>query len=353
MIRRLLFQVHMWTGLALGALLVVLGLSGSLLVYNEEIARWSTPPATAVGTPAPLDALVAAARGNGGAQGPVILTLPKATGDPALVRLLPEPRTFFVDPVSAQVLGSRATALSPLVQAADELHGNLFLGPTGRQAVGWLGVAMALLGLTGLVLWWPSARLWTSAFIVHRRARGLRLLRELHGAAGIWGFCVFIIVSLTGAGMVFSDDMRALMGNGHAANPLLGPNVLPASTAPIGIQTCVDLARQALPAERVRFLVARPEAAITVAMSEEDAPMLTLVYVDPYRARVVAIRDPRRLGGLDGYLVWQKPLHVGEGLGPIWRLLVFLSGLLPLIFVITGFTMWWRKRRNRGARARK
>ena len=39
MIRRVLFQVHMWTGLTLGILFVLLGLSGSVLVFNEEIAR--------------------------------------------------------------------------------------------------------------------------------------------------------------------------------------------------------------------------------------------------------------------------------------------------------------------------
>ncbi len=37
-IRHTLFTVHMWVGLILGVLLAALGLSGSLLVYDEAVA---------------------------------------------------------------------------------------------------------------------------------------------------------------------------------------------------------------------------------------------------------------------------------------------------------------------------
>ena len=348
MFRRLLFQIHMWTGLTLGIPLVVLGLSGSVLVFSDEITRLSAPRATVQGVMASLDTVVAAVRERAG-EGPVFLILPKKAGDPVLVRPLPPQRTFFVDPVSAQVLGSRATALAPIVQAADELHGNLFLGATGRKAVGWLGIAMTLLGATGLVLWWPPMRRWMSGFVVNRGARGLRLHRELHGAAGIWGFAIFIVVSVTGVSMVFADEIRAVAGDARAPSPMLGPALVPTTVAPIGIQASADLAQRALPSERIRSIVVRPATTTTIAMSRDDAPMLTLVYVDPYRRTVVAIRDPYQLHGAEAYIIWQKPLHIAEGLGPVWRVLVFLSGFLPLLFVVTGVNMWAKKRRNRMA----
>jgi len=37
-VRHTLFTVHMWVGLILGLLLAILGLSGSLLVYDETIS---------------------------------------------------------------------------------------------------------------------------------------------------------------------------------------------------------------------------------------------------------------------------------------------------------------------------
>ncbi|MGZ5922245.1 MAG: PepSY domain-containing protein, partial [Rhizomicrobium sp.] len=57
--------------------------------------------------------------------------------------------------------------------------------------------------------------------------------------------------------------------------------------------------------------------------------------------RIVAVRDPS-----GSFLAWQRPLHQGVGLGPVWRALVFLTGLVPTLFVVTGMMMWLKKRRR-------
>jgi uncharacterized iron-regulated membrane protein len=43
-------------------------------------------------------------------------------------------------------------------------------------------------------------------------------------------------------------------------------------------------------------------------------------------------------------LNWLHPLHNGEAFGLTGRILVFLSGLLPLVLFITGFLRWRHKR---------
>ena len=53
-LRRTLFTVHMWIGLILGLLLAALGLSGSLLVYDDQIANLINPPPRAATTGQPL-----------------------------------------------------------------------------------------------------------------------------------------------------------------------------------------------------------------------------------------------------------------------------------------------------------
>jgi uncharacterized iron-regulated membrane protein len=63
--------------------------------------------------------------------------------------------------------------------------------------------------------------------------------------------------------------------------------------------------------------------------------------------RVLSLRDPREQGLADRVHGWQRPLHEGGGLGPVWRFLVFLSGLSPLLFSVTGTTMWVLRRRKR------
>jgi len=85
----------------------------------------------------------------------------------------------------------------------------------------------------------------------------------------------------------------------------------------------------------------RPDRTIMVNMLAHGAVGAT-VYIDPWRAQMVAKRDPS-----ENFLAWQRPLHQGSGLGAIWKALVFLSGLVPALFVITGVIMWVKKRQRR------
>jgi len=63
-LRRTLFTVHMWVGLILGILLAALGLSGSLLVYEDAASDFLSPPphATTAGMPLPLTMIANMAR---------------------------------------------------------------------------------------------------------------------------------------------------------------------------------------------------------------------------------------------------------------------------------------------------
>jgi len=70
-------------------------------------------------------------------------------------------------------------------------------------------------------------------------------------------------------------------------------------------------------------------------------------FIDPWKHRILELRDPRQFSTGESFLAWQRALHVGSGLGWGWRILVFLSGFLPLLFAITGFAMWLTKRRLR------
>ena len=48
-------------------------------------------------------------------------------------------------------------------------------------------------------------------------------------------------------------------------------------------------------------------------------------------------------------IAWQRALHYGIGLGGSYKFLVFVSGVIIPVFAVTGFLMWWLKRRNRRA----
>jgi uncharacterized iron-regulated membrane protein len=46
---------------------------------------------------------------------------------------------------------------------------------------------------------------------------------------------------------------------------------------------------------------------------------------------------------------WIRWIHEGSHSGPIWSVIVFLTGVFPTIFAVTGVIMWLRKRAARKA----
>jgi uncharacterized iron-regulated membrane protein len=370
----------MWVGLVLGVLCAVLGLSGSLLVYDDVLVKLIDPPpfANTQGSILPLGVIVSTARDaaqeKGVNAGQIQITFPKKPAEAVAVRVgqispmgnmgMQPGRDgaargeqhrrgergrgaqgggqgglqMFIDPVSGQVLETR-TAIGPgIVRFAHQLHGNFLMGRDGRaMIVGWLGVAMLLLGASGLVLWWPRRGQWKYAFVVRATAQGLRFHRELHAAVGIWIFLIFMVVSYSG--LVLSWPQ--LLGPG-GPSPRDMPKVVPGNTAPIGPDRALALAKAAMPGVEPDgiTLPARYDQPISVAFLVHDAVRAS-VLVDPWTDKVIAVRD-----NSSSFLAWMRPVHQGIGLGVVWRFLVFLSGLVPTLFVVTGIIMWLKKRRR-------
>lgn len=364
--RAVLFQVHLWTGLTLGIVLAVLGLSGSVLVYHDELLEMTQAPvphAQAQGVMLPLDALLASAREKFPAKrANATVMLPEERGAALLVRFQSGSRRgpqrgtdVYVDPASARVLDVRQAPYNWFIGAMHDLHGRLLIpGREGRQVVGWLGVAMLLLGCSGVVIWWPKRGQWNAGFRIRCAARGYWLYRDLHGAVGIWGLVVFIIVSFSGVAIAFPETMRGIITFGTAQpapafDARNGPGVEPVKgREPMGLDAAVALVKAQVPNADVRSisLPAKSDAAWRVAIGSMEIGPVSTAYVDPWRAKIVALRNASG-NSADNFMAWQRPLHQGSGWGALWRILVFLSGLLPSLFVTTGMVMWVKKRRAR------
>lgn len=370
-LRSFLFIVHMWIGLILGVFLAALGLSGSLLVYDDTLGDLINPPphATTAGQPLPLSMIQDIAQETVGGHGQMQIFLASEPGEAISVRMggisamgnMPgmgndghagggrrhhdgggeggRGLQIFIDPVSGEVLATRTAVLPPILIFAHQLHGNFLMGRDGRSlVVGWLGVAMLLLGISGLVLWWPRRGQWKYAFFVRSTARGLRFHRELHAATGIWIFFIFIAVSFSGLVLAWPQTLGA---NPPGFNPRAVPTVETTDGKKLGATEAVIAATAAVPGlvPRSVTIPARPDQAISVNYLSNGA-MGATVFVDPYRGKVLSVRDSS-----PNVMAWMRPVHRGT-LGPVWRFLVFLSGLVPSLFVITGVIMWWKKRKR-------
>jgi uncharacterized iron-regulated membrane protein len=364
--RNALLQVHLWIALILCVPMIIIGLSGSALLLQREILAASVPSAGATGARQPIPTIVAAAQRSVSA-GMIAnrVELPLRDGAASAVRFKPPNEgdasiDIYVDPVSLKILGSsEVVERGPVLAFFITIHAFLAMPPPiGLPFVGWTGVVMTLMGLSGLVLWWPRKGQWRQSFLVRRGTRGLAFHFDLHRAAGIWGLLVFLAVSTSGIYLTFPQTIgpfaRAhLPGGDTTTEPQAG--YVPAK-GQIGPEEAIALARSAVPNARVAGLeLPTAEKSFVVDLEPRDlgpTEPRVLVVLDAESGAVTYIDDPRNYSFVDKLLNWQHLLHFGVGLGWLWTILVFLSGLLPSLLAITGITVWWKRRQARKSIAR-
>jgi uncharacterized iron-regulated membrane protein len=245
-----------------------------------------------------------------------------------------------------------------VLRIISQLHSNFLIRDrSGREIIGWLGVAMLALGVSGLVMWWPSGGRWRAVFRFQRGLRGPMLLREFHRTAGFWGLVVFVVVSFSGVYLAFPQtigDAIRIVTPARDLRGFAGPTVkAQADAQPLTIEGAIALVRDVAPGMELRTvsLPLRPDQPIRISMAVPEAargpiPMLT-AFVDPWKRQIVELRDPQAYSMAENFLAWQRALHAGEGFGGVWRALVFISGFLPVLFTITGCAMWLMRRRSR------
>jgi hypothetical protein len=223
--RNALQKVHLWIGLLLSIPFILIGVSGSLIVLVHALPEFGMPLSTSSGDYRPLTRIIAAANEaapEGKSAG--LIRMPQGAWEPASVQLT-EPGsaqnqlgdTIFVDPVSLEILGSAERRRNgEFMRFLTSMHlALMFPSYYGAQTVGWMGVAMCLFGLSGLILWWPKKGQWRSGFLIKRGTRGFRLNRDLHSVIGFWSLPVFMILSVSGVYLVFpttfGDTVEAML----------------------------------------------------------------------------------------------------------------------------------------------
>ena len=303
-LRRALFQIHLWTGLAIGLYVAVLSLTGSVLVYRAEVNRFLASPRATLNdqaTPMTVDQLRATAEraypgwtvaevregrysaragAGGGSGGPRRPPDPTASVD--LERDGQKKERLF-DPYTGADLGDYITRGELRLLWVIRLHDDLLLErPDGPWWNGALSLVFTLIVLSGGVVWWPGVSRWKRSLGIKVSAGWRRFNWDLHSALGFWLFFFMLMWGITGWYLGIPDPLTNLV-------------------------------------ERI---------------SDPEGPI------------------GERPG--DIALEWLPRLHFGRWRDPVWgpwlRAVWATIGVVPAVMFVTGLVMWWnrvvRKRRS-------
>lgn len=355
--RKRLWQLHSWLGLAAGLGLLVIGLSGSLLVFHEELEALFHPELVRV-EPAPggrlaLDTLLAHAQ----RQLPdheVTGWLPQYEA-PHLADVLyvierghREWLVATLDPYTGKLLASPRLGTTTLTGWLLDLHYAFFADHAGMIAAGLLGLLLLVLGVTGT---WLYRDFWRSFFTLRWRGGARILFSDLHKFTGITSVVFNLLLGFTGAYWNLTHVIGEWIAGEHVQarieRRLYGPG--------LSLDALSRDAAQRLPGFRGNFisLPADPAApTVTLWGAVEPRGPLTSPYgsflgYDPATGAHRSTHDLREAGLWARIADSFRPLHYGDFGGLPVKLLWCLGGLTPGVLAVSGFAIWWRRRPRR------
>jgi len=208
-IRRLFVWLHRWAGLAMAVLLILVGLTDSLLAFKTDLERLICPRIYATPRPGvpPLDLATLAERAEILVPQGRVVTVDLLEPDQALVVFEPreDPATgkpyeldfvgLLVDRWSGEELGRRrpgdlSQGLITLMEFIYDLHVTLELGAPGVWVLGVVALVWTIGCFIGFYLTLPisSDAFWRRrkpAWLVKWKAGAYRLNFDLHRAGGL------------------------------------------------------------------------------------------------------------------------------------------------------------------------
>jgi len=371
--RKWWLTIHLWLGLILGLLLAIYGLTGSILVFHDEIDELLNPQFLTVVPPNDHQKYKPLAE--------IFQVSQEAMPEPAKHSFSDYPRNdkavfklsystpsdgvtenweVYVNPYTAKVTGKRLMSSSDssipktFIGFVFELHYALLVKPEISSIV--VGVSGALLIfsiLTGLIVWWPLTGRWLQALTIKRKTGTERFNFDVHKTSGFYTSLIMIPVLFSGVYMVLPQHVVPVLElfspvtyrYGFSSTPR--PNV-----EPISMADAVAIAEQRYPRGRPHWIYGAPGITDTymVCLNDVDRPGSWLQRVcavmDRYTGKALDIDDPAYATATAGevFTHWQWPLHSGQAFGMTGRLLVFSTGLACPVLFVTGVIRWLQKR---------
>lgn len=402
-VRTLWTGFHRWAGLVMAGFLVITGLTGALLAWNNELetvfnpelfeAHPSSPNAEML-DPLKLRAQVQAAYPQAYIAMAMLDTKP---GHALVVRLfgLPDPITgdlkepvvdqVFVDPYTGRILGDRkwgdiTQGKKNLMPFIYRLHYSLALDEWGGYALGIVALLWTLDCFVGAYLTFPAPQRkvprqaprswlarWQPSWQIRWKGGAYKVNFDLHRAGGLWVWAMLFVLAWSSVGFNLHEVYEPVMRTAFSHQP--GTDTLPAPqrldlTPKIDWQAARDngrrlMAEQALTQDfavlQETLLVHDPRYGIhgiyryQVKSSRDirDEWGSTQVIFDADTGELLRLWLPTGAASGDTVRTWITSLHMAAIWGLPMKIFMSAMGVVVAMLSVTGVLIWIKKRRAR------
>lgn len=354
--------IHLWPSIVSGIVLVLVCLTGTIIVYGDEIMDFSAGSARYVSVPPHARRVT---------HEQLVASIHKANPDMAIsefvffkdpersIRIrafIPKERKLvlvYVNPYNGKVLKVDKSIFFFFVMA--HIHSSFLAGKIGGWVVAVSTVVFVISCITGLILWWP--RKWTRAtrqasFTVKWKERFKRLNYDLHNVFGFYSLVICLILGLTGLMIFFKPMMNAAIKISGGTTEHLDA-ILPKADSSRISQDAVAIAYVALANHPEKKMVSiwnfEKQKAGALVFTSGKSGLKSIENADiniynRYTGKEIHVPQEFLRHEKTENIVWQ--LHMGQWWGQFGKLATFLSGIVATTLPVTGFLIWWGRRKK-------
>lgn len=353
--RKVLLPLHLWGGLTLGLLLVVMAVSGALLAFRKQLeprldpGRFVVQPGSMRLAP---DELVARARQVHPAAE---LESIRFFGDPTAPFLVYFGNKDYVhlDPYTGEVLGIRAR-YGEGFGWIEGLHKFLHLEPTtGEPITGYAALVFGLILLSGVVLWWPATRRALKAGLtLNPKLTGRPWNLNLHKTLGIYAAVVLLFTTFSGVPISLDWAKNALYvvtGSKKVPPPVV---TAPKEESFAGFTAMARRVAEVMPAAQETYIPVPKKGVVAAYAIEVDAAhpnARSYVWLEPATAAALKTSPYRQAGAGFRFYYWMMSVHTGMLGGPVVQIILGLGALMVPVLAYTGTASYLRRKSGRPA----
>ncbi len=337
---RTLYPWHSWIGVCFGLMVFVLGISGALAVFKDELHVWAMLALSEPQATAPIDtALARLTQAAGGPEAVRRLELPAAGYGYALRTV--DGHRLRLDAVATPRPEGNTHGLGDFLV---NYHTRLFMGHAGRWLIGGIGIAFLASVLTGLLI---HRRIVRELF-VQRWGHSPRLTQsDTHKTLGTWGLPFHLVMAITGAWL----GLYSLLMAGSGPVSPVPTDVARPPDGEIRVSWLIAETRRRIAGFEPVFVDFRAMDTATGRISVRGNLPGRLVRrheagatFEAATGRLLSVDDPARMSAIRRLDLAAAPLHFGDFGGILLRWLYVILGVTGALLALTGTLMWDMRR---------
>jgi uncharacterized iron-regulated membrane protein len=361
--------LHLWLGLASGIVVVIVGFTGCILVFESEVEDLTmsylyaeNPEKREMLPPSQIREIVAQA-----VPGKEIYSVWYHGANHTAHVSLDSDSLVYVNPYNGKIVA--------MVDDEDffhfilDGHTSLWLEhKTGQAIVSYATLIFFVLLITGIVLWWPKK--WNKterdkSFRIKWKAKFKRVNYDLHNVLGFYSLTVSLIITISGLIMAFtwfSKSFYWLTSGGKAPAAYVRSFSDTTKINQVASFENVDKAWR----KGIEEIAVYEKESIIVSFPKKGSDPISLctdmhngswryVYLDQHTLKELPSSDIQ-IDNLD-VAQWLRrtnyAIHVGAVGGLTTKIFYFLASLICTSLPITGFYVWWGKRTKSKKKSRR